>query len=285
MYIGMSLKFGLPAYNCKRCSSKGLVNKRFLSLYEFTTGEILEISTIIPFSNYTYHKIATIEDTSFKLNATEVVPLETPNNTAKIDYLTSRVGSDVLNNISDLKLILSVSDFLRANAKEHDFKPSWVNKIEQSYIGFLNHYNNKIVFRKVPALSQPSDNRFYVMTLTDKTDTVHYEHFYNQNVKLDLNRPVTINMCEGIFDAINLNQFLSTDNSLTIAVLNKDYLSKIEFFYKLFGVRIQINCYLDSDHIDLTQFSGYLEIINIYYNKVASDYGDIKSGIVLTKHI
>lgn len=281
LYLGYSPKHDAVGFHCKKCSSAGLVSRNFLALYDFTSTEISELSNVMSLSQYNMHTSNSTQKTIKKISRTLPIPLQKNYETdEKLAYLNTRF--DDFLNLQKYKIVLSIHQFLYENQIDKWFKEEWLDLLDDSYVGFLNNNGTKIIFRNVPNLGEKWHKRYYVIDLTENDDKTHYEHFYNPIVSLNLTKPINVRMSEGTFDAINIEQQLPLENSVSIAVLNKDYISKIEYCFEIFGIDTNIEIYIDSDHKDMRQFKPYKDVIKVYKPFIENDYGekDIKISVI-----
>lgn len=274
MYVGV--KENLPMYYCQRCHSKGVLNLNFLLTHNVNRNGISGILKKIPKSST---KFELSEDFDTKIKFVNSLPSKRDFHTQKIDYFKSRTGINLLEdkNWDKYRVVLSIKKFLDVNGdlllKENSkfyMSEKFIDLLDQNYIGFFSINNESIIFRCVN--KNKDMKRFYNIQLKHTPNVTFYG--FEQIIP---NEEFTIVLCEGIFDNIVLRERLKDKDGkrIYVSVLNKDYVNKIEFLIRRFGLRIKdFEIYLDQDHSYLKQFINS-DFIKLYKNKTVKDYGEI----------
>ena len=270
-------------YYCQRCNASGLINNSFFSLYNFSPSISANIVK-------TYPKYRTSSDikSDNRLYPFKIVPPAKKKDyyDAKMEYFTKRTGLEPLGiNIQKYKIIYSLKNFISKNkdifdSLDFEINDYFLDTLEKNYIGFLNSNNSAIVMRKVTDIKKM--NRFYYIRLVKDKGIIS---FYSPVANID-KQNVVVNFCEGVFDCINLENIKKDDekNQLFIAVLNKDYNSKIDYLIRQLGLDIkEFNFFLDRDHDSFKQFKDIISLSNFFKNSYGKDYGDINTKIKFKK--
>ncbi len=290
MYIGE--KENVLVYYCQRCNAKGLINNIFLDLYSvYDIGFKVKLRESLKHSSRTNYVLNSIEKSSRKFREYQIPDITEYDSDEKLAYL-DRINFDgSYKQLKEYKIVLSLHQFLIENDIEYIFNDAGnyykdiIDDLDENYIGFLIGEN--IIFRRI----NPGKKRYYNFEIKE-TDELQ---FYLIETEIDLSKPITIVMSEGIFDIINIKNKLYNDaeNVLFVAVLNKDYINKIKFMLAMIGdvSNVQdIIIYSDADAVEkkffFKQFSMYRFVSNltkIYKNTVCKDFGDYDKNIVLKK--
>jgi len=284
MYIGM--RDNVPMYFCQKCNTKGRINSDFLSTYSIPTTVSAGILNSIPKYDGKYK--AGRKKTS-KLNFEVNLPrVKSKFYEEKMDYFNARTGIDGLKNFEKYKIIFSFKAFIYLNKLElekHNFwlPDDFIDLLDMHYIGFLSYYNSSIIFRNVSGIESDKIKRFYQINLI-KEKSKYIKFFSPVNKELVVEEDIEVIFAEGIFDIINLQTLLfdGRKNQIFVAVLNKDYSSKINFIIDKYGMRIKsMNFYIDKDHKFYKNLFGFEA--NIFQNLAAKDYGEIRKKINLKR--
>lgn len=280
-YIGESNN-GMFLYQCKRaeCGVTGVLNKRVLSDLNVQDLDLMiDINKLNV--NSTFNKI--IETKNNNYNRFNTYDFEHKNNNnEKMDYLRNRLFDIDKIDLNKYRIILSIKNFIETFSLYSHFKnKSLLDNLEKNAIGFLNFNSSAISFRYF----NNSKYRYYKVKLNDDID------LYSIRTELDLlySREITINICEGAFDIINIRNRLfkevDENENIFIASNSGDYITKIEYLSKLLGlVNFKINVFRDSDVSTekiKNQFKNsiFYNNLNIYSNSLGKDYSEDKLRI------
>lgn len=301
-YIRIDPEDNLPVvYNCFKCNEKGILTADTLSA--------LEVDNVDLKSNlYTLNKTSDKVDNKNFYGEVKTVyfdyELPEPKDKKKIEYLNKRLGLTFTNeDYKNMKLITSLRDFLLLNnIKTISAPPEIIRRLEDHFIGFLSYGNSHILFRditekdqfrwlKYPITEESRQNRlFYVMATT--IDVLSKE-------------PITINLAEGVFDALSVCYNLGFDspNTMNISVSGKFYERLLLFLIDLglVGSNITINIFSDNDsefgkkkgnesttigyyRKKFQNFKHLYGEINVYYNTIGKDVGVPRDEICLKRY-
>ena len=295
MYIGLPYDGRPISYYCQRCNVGGFVNDKFFKQYDIHNLDLR--SSVIKNLREQLGK-GTIRRSSDKFSTRREynhydweseVYREFYHN--KIEYLNSRLKVDlnIQGNLEKYRIVLSPYNFLSAfNYEEVTEDEEDRLYFDQYYVGFLTSDGSRLVLRCI--LDNPDFRRYHHITLFQTESPVYYSSKKN----IDTSKKITINLTEGIFDIINIeNSNLDvSDNSINIAVLGKDYASKIEHLVEIIGSIFmidKINIYSDNDvkpkwfYYRLRQVKHLRNKINIFKNVTSDDFGDKNVNFVLSE--
>lgn len=277
-YIGESIG-NVFMYNCKRaeCGASGAINKRVLEdLGIFDLDLFTEIISINNRSNKNSIKIANSD-----LNIKYDFYRYSDKYHHKIDYLKSRLYDIDEIDFNRYRIILSPKDFIEYyKVKLNDYQKSIIDNLEKNAVAFLNMNSSCLVFRYI---DKNPKYRYFKLQLNKETDIYSIKNtidFYDK-------REIVINFAEGAFDIINIrNRIRKDDNEFYFSVNGSDYINKVEYISKLFGlVNFNINIFRDSDkpvELILKQFDNsiFKNNIKIYSNILGKDYSEDNLHII-----
>lgn len=281
-YIGT--KYNLFFYQCKRaeCSAVGLLNRNTL--------EALGIIDIELFAKLTKHNnehrnnsvitIYTKPNDRFSTYNFDKFKYLFKN---KMDYLTNRLYNEDEIDLNKYRVIFSPINFIETfNLELENLNPRLLQKLEHEAIGFLNGNGSCISFRYI---HNNYGYRYFKLKLSDDMD------IYTINSHIDLYKAenIEVDICEGIFDCINIKNRLYKDNPnrISVAVNGCDYINKIGYIAKVSGlINMHINIFKDSDmpnniiHNQLKR-SIFKDNYSIYRNSLSKDYSE--DGLYIIK--
>ncbi len=278
MYIGVS--DGVPLYYCQRCNVKGVVNNSFLQLYEVPISLATNIILQTPKNRQKHDK-----NKERKLNVVLSLPeTRCTNYDNKMYYFENRTGLNAILSFELYNIIYSFDTFLNQNKtilKDFEINYHFRKNLDENYIGMLTSNRESIIFRLVNDSLEDNYHRRYYHIQLIKNNNVK---FYTPTELIE-SSDVEVNFCEGIFDCINLREkYKKRNNQLFVAVLNKDYSTKVDFMIDKFGIKLdKFKFYLDDDVKYYKQFYPLLSISEIYKNSIGNDYGEV--GKFRTKSI
>lgn len=278
-YIGESS--GTFLYQCKRaeCNATGILNKRVIEdLGIFDLELFAELTKINSFS--IYKNINTSNNYNLKYDTYDYNVFKNIY-TKKMDYLYSRIFNLDEIDLSKYRIILSPTNFFQTyGIKLNSYQSSILMNLEHNSIGLLNGNGSNISFRYI---DENSKYRYFKIKLNNETDI----YTISNSIDLTNQNYLTINICEGVFDCINIySRIRKNDNEIYAAANGSDYISKLEYLCKQSGLlNLKINIYRDSDHSVnkiINQFKNSIlkDSINIYSNTLEKDYSYEKLFIV-----
>lgn len=270
-YIGETS--GLFLYHCKRanCNASGLLNKRVLEdlgIFDLNLfSELIKLNSSFMYKNTNISNSNMSRFDTFDFNAFKNIY---PN---KLDYLKCRLYDVDDIDLSKYRIVFSPANFFQSYAiKLDEFHNSLLPNLEHNSIGFLNSNGSCILFRFI---DKDAKYRYFKMKLNKDVDI----YTISNSIDLLKSNILTINICEGVFDCINIyNRIRKDDTEIYAAANGSDYVNKVEYLCKYSGIlNVKINIYRDSDHSVqkiLNQFRNSIlkDSISIYSNSLEKDY-------------
>lgn len=286
-YIGQ--KGNAFLYSCKRaeCNATGLLNKNVLKLLEVHDLNLLTYITKLNNSlsiltNYNNSNLNVINNNSALYDSYKYDQF-IHYYPQKMEYLYKRLYNFNIEDFNQYRIILSPVNFFESfNINKNNLRI--INELENNTIGFLNSNGSVITFRYI---NPNSKYRYFNLKLNDDMNI----YTIANTIELDKINTLNINICEGIFDIINIKNRLKKDinNEIFAAVNGSDYINKIEYIAKISGiVNMNINIYKDQDmpkRVIDRQFKYSLLKNNykVFYNTYSKDYSEDKLFILEEK--
>jgi hypothetical protein len=279
MYIKCDLYDNEPIlYNCFKgnCGAHGRVNKNFFDKLGVSLNDIELLD------NQLFKKIPSIKNTNVDI-ITGVPNLDSK----QVKYICDRLGTG-----------FNMDDYDR-------FKIIWNIDSLHQYITSTRIKN--ILPTNRDSITFLSDDKSVILSriLDDRISNIPWRKikmfpsgnkaFYTIKTVLDLFTPemITINIGEGIFDAISIYKNFNTgENSMYMATLGADYESALTYIIAkgLVGSNINVNVYMDSD-IDekfliykLKKYKWIFNSISVLRNMINKDVGVRIEKIQLKKY-
>jgi hypothetical protein len=173
--------------------------------------------------------------------------------------------------------------------------------LEYNYVGFLSFGGSHILFRDITGKMKYPWVKYYVTK-----ESQQCRAFYSMESEVDIftEKPIIINLSEGVFDALGIfgNLGYSNPNTLNIAVCGKHYVGILTTLVKMgfVGDNIIINIFADNDEeyntknktpttIEyfrklLYRMKGLYGRVNVYYNRLEKDFGVTKDKISIKEY-
>lgn len=301
LYIKVNKEDNSPiVYNCFKCPANGVVTK--------DVCERLEIYDINTLSG-----IDTLNSTCDKYDKKQIMgekfinfdfKLPNPVYGPKVQYIENRLGKRFTEeDCKNMKMITSFYQFLTENnIKELTCSPTVARMLELNYVGFLSYGNSHILFRDI---TEKSDISWIKYPITRKSSENRIFYSLSSQINPFTEGLITINLCEGVLDAVSVyhNLGYNTENTITIAVTGKYYEPIVRFLIGLglFGSNVQLNIFADNDamfnpknkmkdtNIEFYRkiFSNFKYIyksIKVFYNIKNKDCGYPKDQIILKEY-
>lgn len=296
MYIG-SPNNTVLLYFCQRCNVEGIVNSDFLR--DYNINDLNLNSSLINYNRGIFKNnkrrtekgLFKFKESNYKFSKGVLFK---DYKKGVFEYFESRTGLELTKEtLEKYKVIVSLYDFLNEeqetynslykkaiSIKREDYFLHKIKLLEENYIGFMTSDSSRIIFRLVTE----ADLKRYELFQLFETEN---QSFFSTRNEIDLSKPITINMAEGVFDIINIeNKFNKRDNCINVAVLNKSYFPKLTFILKNFlatmSLLSKVNIFSDPEvkigHYK-KQFSknNYLfSRVDIFKNSRNEDFGDIE---------
>ena len=221
----------------------------------------------------------------------------------KLAYLSNRMGiSFTQDDLREMKVVTSLYDFLLKN----DIRTSSFSKearmlLERDYIGFLSSGNSHLLFRDTTGTHDDYPWIKYPIEDECRKNRV----FYGMESMVDIlsDGPITINLSEGVMDAIGVCYHLNhhNENTFNIAICGQFYNTIIRHMIEIgvFGSNVTLNIFSDNDknYTDhevvgtseayqekcLSKYRDFFKEINLCYNLKSKDFGTQKDKIIIKK--
>lgn len=275
-YVVFDLVGNTPLlYNCFRCNSSGIVNKKFLEYFNLE-------EMIIPKMKGS-RKIEINKTISSKARGANIFNVSDTNivNLYKA-YIEYRIGvTPTDNEMSSFQLLTDPDSYAREYLNRNNGKSFYEQKIwfrlDNGNIHGRHMYREDIRWMKFD------------------TDRVKSVGVYSIQKPFDIEANINVCICEGIFDAIGLYYYNKEHdiggNYIYCACLGKNYEAGINRVISkgIFGESVNIRIYKDSDvsvrkiHVNPNK-AKLFKSISIYENTKSHDYG-VPADMIDTKKI
>lgn len=289
-------------YNCFKCPASGVIDREVIEKLGITNVKLLngigKLNKESP-SMKEYSKRQLVDGfRSFDFKLTRNM-----RHRNKLRYIEERLGFQITEEIEcEMKAITSLKEFLIANKiGTITCKPFIAQILEDNYIGFLSNGGSHILFRDITGRENISWVKYPIIQ-----ESVQNHCWYTVEGSINplAQDDITINLSEGVFDALGIAYNLHYDkpNVINAAVCGKSYTKIIRRLISqgLFGSNVTLNIFSDNDRIfnknrnnqDTTltfyrkALKDYLPIfkeINVYYNTIFKDYGTLAKNISLRR--
>ena len=251
MYIGY--KDGAILYNCFKCNEKGIVDGKFMRDLGCYDPSIITLC-----QEQNLNSINSTRTQSGQLRHVNPKTLQFPisNNEfaqKKLDCFNRRLGLRFDNkDLIENKIILNLKEFLLFNGiTRFTRNEELMDLLDKFFIGFLSCDNRYVILRRlVPEgkLPQYIDTRYVNYNIFNSNGN----KFFIIPTMVDVLRPISIHIAEGVFDILsiyhNLHKFNGYSNAIYAAVCGKNYMSLIEYFIMSYGfISFELHIYPDAD--------------------------------------
>lgn len=274
----VNIEGGKPlSYYCFKCSEGHWVNSNFLKSLGITSPEIL--SEVWGY-NKRFMNATAIHESKYIIygNKQCTIPIyDKPTYLNKIRYIENRLGIRLDNQIcKELKIILSLKDFLDVNGFNLNTSEFVFKTLEKSYVGFLSADSSYIIFRKI------TQDKFRYMNYPVFTNSGNWgSKIYIIPGKYDImENDIECNITEGIFDIIscyfNINN-CNRKNKIYVSVNGSGFRSVIKKILNIgFIGNLNINIYSDSDksieyYNNLKDVKDFCKSIKLFYNQYPNE--------------
>lgn len=291
-------------YNCFKCSTNGVLDEKEIKLLNIDTPELINGINYINRKGKHYDRTGISSGDSGYYRFDFEIP-ENQSKLYKIDYIRNRLKIPITkDDFKRMKIITSLEDFLNHNKLNFkDYNKYILETLENEYIGFLSNGASHILFR---CLHDNTDYRWIKFNISK--DSYKNRVFYTMDFMFNpfSNDEITINLCEGVLDALSIYKNLNNENAFNIAVGGKYYVTIIEYLFGLglIGPNVTVNIYSDNDETfnkkknkkqnqdtglefykkTFKELKYLVKEINVYYNELFKDYGISKDKISLIKY-
>ena len=283
-------------YYCQKCQEHGTVGHELITMLD-GDDDVLNCITNI---NKTAVSAPNVKDVGFHSFESVLPDTVGPNYVRKIRYIENRLGISIDDQLrKDLKIIVSPYDFLVANdIKDIRYKKNMMNCLERDYVGFLSTGGSHILFRDVTGTHEFSWLKYPIYP-ESKYNHVFYS--YSGDIDIFTKETTTINLSEGVMDAIGIKQHFYKENcnDVNIAVCGRNYYAIIKWLVSkgIYGSRVDINFYLDND----AQYNNGKELrlpdvlidrtkalfgrVAVHKNLIGKDYGVTRDKIMIDRKL
>lgn len=287
--------FNMP-YNCFKCGTKGIVNKEFLTVMGMEDPTLVDGIAILNKKGKTFKNYKPqAQFIYFERNLPEEFKYP-----YKIEYIRNRMGIEfVEEDLKEMKVVTSLYDFLITNDIKNLMFPKHIAmSLERDYVGFLSSGNSHILFRDVTG-----KNKYMWVKYPIDKESKKNKVFYGLSDEVDIfsDRRITVNLCEGVMDAVGIKYHLMNEisNTVNIAVCGNQYLSMIKHLVQIgmYGRGVDLNIYMDNDadfnsHSKIKKmrvpnylydYKGLFNSVSVGWNLIGKDCGVKKEQIVIKK--
>lgn len=279
-------------FHCFRCGISGVMTPqvmRMLGISDLATSSALTRYNNKAMKNYS-KGFSILDDSPVKIEMPKLVLND--RTLRKHEYLESRLGTKLdIHEMVDKKVVYSLLNLLKINEIDSlSVRPDYAITLQEDYVGFLSARNEFINFRDI---TNKNKYRYYIYNILGRLDNTRKFYIMPNKIDLFTDKTITINICEGVFDAFGIYHHLydkHEENMLYVAVCGAGYESVIKYLIKM-GItcNVDINIYSDADRNPsfykkmLEDIKPWINKINLYYNSIGKDYGVPKDGISLIK--
>lgn len=283
LYIGIDT----PVFNCYKCNYKGIVKNLILS-FGADPEEYLEKDGLILDKKQIRLRTAFFDKINNQIQHKE----ETEINKFidKMEYLKIRLGSEL--NFKYIKnCIFNIKKFIEINnieLSESDSK--LLDLYSKNYIGFMTNRRTSLILRSISKNDFIRHKKLSIISNNQQ----YLKDFYGikiNEITSDIN---TIVLCEGIFDllaGLHSTELENIRNSSVYwaAVLGKGFYNSIHSILNYLQIPCA-NIIILSDKDVLSKQYTFIKKhpmvrnLELYYNKLNKDFGEISKGIELIKY-
>ena len=293
MYIGVKEidHKQLIVYDCKLCSSSGLVTPtilRKLGIHDIQVEEYIKATT-----NFGHVKTFSQEDDTSSIQYKYPIPTKAEQH--KVEYMKKRLGIDFSNieNIKRYRIVLNFSKFLKMNKIENPrVNPDLIPLLDSYGCGFVSSDKTSISFRNLKYKEDENEwglDRFSIIHLYQN---IKRPFFYTPPMAIQLLTPYpVIAVTESSFNCINIqNYFYGQDNPSVVlgSASRKGCARTIQNLINMTGfVGGKLNVFCDNDKTFsveyfekiLDQFQETFDI-TLYLSEEGKDFGELpKDGV------
>lgn len=268
MYVRISLTDDVPVmYNCFKCNSHGIMNKKFLEYFNLENIQIPRNS---------YRKKIDIPKVS---SSNSIITVCENDDIIDIcNYIESRVGKyPTLSELQYFQYIGNPGEYVKEyfgdnNNQRMFFNRGWFKLTNGGMTGRWYGDDTKQRWRKY--------NNHQAKSVG----------LYTMKIPFDLYKPINVYIAEGIMDVIGLYYNYTQDNNIYIACLGRNYSYGMKHLVSMgiFGKSVNIKIFKDSDvKTSDIQIDGHLRKlfgkVEIYRNAMSKDYGILPDKLEIEK--
>lgn len=274
MYVMIKTTDDTPVlYNCFKCNSSGIVNKKFLEYYDIEDIKI-------PRGTISRRKIDSPEVSETNQS---IWVNENDNISSVCEYINRKVGHyPTLPELQYFQFVGNPEDYAKIYLDE---SPSVRKRTLFDNRHWFRLTNGNITGRS------DDDNNFRLWHKYNSSITKG-RGIYNIRIPFDLYKPINVCISEGIMDVIGLYYNYFRNNNIYLAVLGKDYEYGLQHLINMgiFGDNVNIKIFKDSDvNLKDIRINSNVEKlfgkIDIYQNLIDKDYGVLPDKLDIQKII
>lgn len=286
--------------HCFKCECGGPLDKEMITLLGLDESLINELDSFNKNTVKTDKKNFIGEETQFFFDYS--IPTEIDR--LKLSYVENRIGVKFTNeDISDMKIVFSLYDFMNANNIKLKYDERVLNTIDRYYIGFLSSGNSYLLCRNVTdkefKYKDSKLSNWIKLPLSKESSSC--KCFYSISTPVDIltKDDITVNVTEGVMDILSIyyNLGYSSSNTMNIAVTGKYYEQILLYLLSLgiVGSNVTLNIFADNDEEfnkkaknpttpeyfkqKLGKIFHLYGHVNLYYNTYRKDFGYPKDKI------
>ena len=263
----VNIVYGKPvSYYCfSNCSSGHYVDELFLNSIGISDPEMIY--------NIKKYNLSFLNNNSkYKESIKKKTNLNIPDyiDRYKLSYIENRLSCKI-ENISELKIIFSIYDFIRINNLNYNMTENMIELLDKKYVGFLSADNSYIIFRN----TESNKMRYINYPIYNDSGNWGYKTYIISTEINLMSDSVECNLAEGIFDImscyLNINK-KNKKNKLYISVNGSGYLGLIKRILHMgFIGNLDINIYSDKDkppeyYNNLKIIKKFCKSIKLFYN-------------------
>lgn len=243
-YIALDDPSGIILYNCFNCGAGGVLTPKILSMISSAPANIL-----IGLADNNRNKARTfkmVESVVYHLQQEPVA--DNKLNRAKLDYFNRRLGLNLT--YQDLianKIVFSLNSLININNFKYTMNPSIIQELDTFYIGAISVSNTMVYLRDVSD-GGSSLNKHFKYTLARISGANHY---YAIPSTVNMEKPVRINIAEGMFDINSIFFNLrgcNRENEMYFSCGSQSYLTCIKRILTDYGlINCEFHLYFDND--------------------------------------
>jgi hypothetical protein len=268
-------------YFCQRCSTKGIISRKFLSVLGIKNTELKSIvQTLLKKLNILESDLTSFQGSNFSLNSItqnnvlskvripkngfSVVPYAEEDIDVflepKLDYILSRnpffLETNVFKELRRFKVVLSIEDFYAYNEiKVSEKQLTYLRKLDETSVSFLTTDSNYLISRSITKSTDQSE-RYVDLNITG----LEVSKFYAVTTKINLLNPfIELYISEGLFDIHKTYHFYRDPkiNQIFASPSGKGFLNIIDKVIELGFTDIRLVFVKDNDVDD----SFYVKIL------------------------
>ena len=292
--------------HCFKCGNGGPLDKEMLELLNIDAKDLLDnVNDFSKSSDKADRK--NIYSDNEQLFFDYTIPDNNFDNDKKC-YIENRLGINITNDdISNMKVVFSLYDFIDKNKIKLKFDKAFLNTIDKYYVGFLSSGNSYMLLRNITDKKFRYNNQtvsnWVKIPLNNESSLC--KCFYSISTEVDIltTDTITVNISEGVMDILSVyyNLKYNKPNTINIAITGKYYEQILLYLLSLgiVGSNVVVNIFADNDKEfnpnakdpttpeyfkkKLNRYKYLYGNIFIYYNKINKDFGYPKDDIITTK--